>query len=64
MPFYRLDNKFIDILPKNSDKFLSMGEDGNETFYIKNNGETPFGTPEGNTFTSLVDTPNELDKKK
>ena len=62
MPFYRLDNKFIDILPKNSDKFLSMGEDGNETFYIKNNGETPFGSPEGNTFTSLQDTPNELDK--
>jgi hypothetical protein len=62
MPFYKKDNKFFDILPKNSDKFLSMGEDGNETFYIKNNGETPFGSPAGYTFTSLVDTPTELDK--
>ena len=62
MPFYKKDNKFFDILPKNSDKFLSMGEGGTETFYIKNNGETPFGSPAGNTFSSLVDTPNELDK--
>jgi hypothetical protein len=62
MPLYKKDNKFFDILPKNSDKFLSMGENNNETFYIKNNGETPFGSPQGNTFTSLVDTPNETDK--
>jgi hypothetical protein len=62
MPFYRVENKFLSILPVNSDKFLSMGVNDEEVFYIKNNGETPFGSPEGNTFTSLVDTPNDLDK--
>jgi len=62
MPFYRVGNKFIDILPLNSEKFLSMGENDIETFYIKNDGQTPFGSPSNNTFTSLVDTPNELDK--
>ena len=62
MPFYRSGDRYADILPANSDVLLSLGEDGKEIFYIKNDGETPFGSPAGNTFTSLVDTPNSLDK--
>jgi hypothetical protein len=62
MPFYRNGDRYADILPVNSDMLLSLGEDGKQIFYIKKDGETPFGSPAGNTFTSLVDTPTSLDK--
>ena len=62
MPFYRLGNKYFNILPANSDKFFSMGINDKEIFYVKDDGDTPFGSPSGNTFLSLIDTPTNIDK--
>lgn len=62
MPNYRSGERYLNILPANSDNLITMGEHGEEIFYIKKDGTTPMGNPAGNTFSSLVDTPNSLDK--
>ena len=63
MANYRKDNKFCSIFPQNQEYILKAGANGEEPFfYIKYDGTTPFGSLEGNTFSSLKDTPNDLDK--
>jgi len=63
MANYRKDNKFFNIFPQNQEYILKAGTNGEEPFfYIKYDGTTPFGSLEGNTFSSLKDTPNDLDK--
>jgi len=63
MANYRKDNKFFNIFPQNQEYILKAGTNGEEPFfYIKYDGTTPFGSLEGNTFSSLKDTPNDLEK--
>ena len=63
MANYRKDDRFCTIFPQNQEYILKAGKYGEEPFfYIKYDGTTPFGSLEGNTFSSLKDTPNDLEK--
>jgi len=54
---------YVELIPDGDEYYLTMGEKSKPpVFYIKKDGTTPLGNANGNTFASLTDTPNDIDK--
>lgn len=54
---------YVELIPDGDEYYLTMGEKSKPpVFYVKKDGTTPLGNANGNTFASLTDTPNDIDK--
>lgn len=54
---------YVELIPDGDEYYITMGEKSKPpVFYVKKDGTTPLGNANGNTFASLTDTPNDIDK--